>query len=171
MNFQLGAACREARTLSFLLFGPTPIGATYFTGNFGYSVKRFSTSVSRMPLKGFKNKLQISSFLYCLTQARTRRVRSTFSSRWLTSATSIILPLKFFFSNAKNRTWGCWVGCKYATCVLCSTPAKPFFVLFFQPGYESYSIRAPASSRGRVRSVFDGFRNFGNEASKLSSTF
>ena len=97
MKFQLRAACREARTLSTLLFGPTPIGATYFPGNFGYSDKRFSTSVSRMPLKGFKNKLPISSFLYCLTQARTRRVRSTFSSRWLTSATSIIFPLNFFF--------------------------------------------------------------------------
>jgi hypothetical protein len=39
-----------------------------------------------------------------------------------------------------------------------------------QPGYEGYTINrgnASLMQRNRVRSVFDGFRNFSNEASKL----
>ena len=37
-----------------------------------------------------------------------------------------------------------------------------------QAGYEGYSMRSSANvNRGRVRSVFDGFRNFGNEASEF----
>ena len=32
------------------------------------------------------------------------------------------------------------------------------------PGYEGYAIRNPRTSR--VRTVFDGFRNFGSEAGK-----
>ena len=37
-----------------------------------------------------------------------------------------------------------------------------------QAGYEGYSMRPSANvNRGRVRSVFDGFRNFGNEASEF----
>ena len=43
--------------------------------------------------------------------------------------------------------------------------------VLIQPGYEGYSItRTNNLIRGsRVRSVFDGFRNFSNESSKLYS--
>ena len=38
-----------------------------------------------------------------------------------------------------------------------------------EAGYEGYHIRPNErnSRRGRVRTVFDGFRDFGNEASKF----
>ncbi len=35
-----------------------------------------------------------------------------------------------------------------------------------EAGYEGYQIRSANPHRGRVRTVFDGFRNFNNEASE-----
>ena len=34
------------------------------------------------------------------------------------------------------------------------------------PGYEAYPITRPNMKKTRVKTVFDGFRNFGSEASK-----
>ena len=72
-----------------------------------------------------------SCWCFCstfLSKACTRSVWSTFSSHCplssnqgnlLTTATSIIFPLKFFW-NAGTWTLGCWVRGKYATSVLCT---------------------------------------------------
>ena len=35
-----------------------------------------------------------------------------------------------------------------------------------EAGYEGYQIRSANPHRGRVRTVFDGFRNFNNETSE-----
>ena len=41
--------------------------------------------------------------------------------------------------------------------------------VLIQPGYEGYSInRTNKFRQSRVRTVFDGFRNFSNETSKLT---
>ena len=67
-----------------------------------------------------------------LPLATTRWVRATFSSHcplssnqccWLTSALSIIFPLKFF-GNAVNQTWGCWVRSKYSTSLCYAAPPR-----------------------------------------------
>ena len=41
--------------------------------------------------------------------------------------------------------------------------------VLIQPGYEGYALSRSNARTSRVRSVFDGFRNFSNEARKLNN--
>ena len=69
---------------------------------------------------------------------------------------SYIFQLSIFFS----KLYFCESGKSFLKLIL------PLF-----PGFEGYAMNRSASNRGsrtsRVRSVFDGFRNFSNEASKF----
>ena len=82
---------------------------------------------------------------------------------------TLIQPGKFFhkFSNFRfffSKLYFCKSG---------KSLSENILQLF--PGFEGYAMNRSASNRGsrtsRVRSVFDGFRNFSNEASKFLQEF